>query len=465
MTDTQRLDDMGAYGNPVIKTPNLDRLANTGVKFNSCYTQYPACMPARAVIFTGRYPMANGVWSNGVPLPNDETTIAHVFAANGYRTGGAGKFHFLPHYPYQKTELPTMKTHPEPFYGFQEFHLGEDGRSGEHHQWIKENYPEYAGKPDHQIPIELHNTYWSAQHTIDFIKKCNENDEPFFAFCSFVDPHQGYNPPSPYREMYDEADMPDPIRREGELEGTRFESMANKGAMKRHTDRLAYMRTQHYGEMTFIDDQVGRMVETVETLNLRDNTIIAFISDHGDMLGDHWLWWKGPFHYAGCTNVPFFINGPGIQQGKTANGICQQTDVMPTLLELAGLEIPLGVQGKSLQSIATTDETETGYDYAYMVSVSNGAYSPDYLGKSKRPEDGKITGKTDTLTIRNHQWRFTYYTHSQDGELYDLENDPNEFTNLWDDPKYREKREELMMKLMTHTASARDPLPLRTRPY
>ena len=120
MTDTQRKDDMGAYGNSVISTPHLDSLANTGVKFEQCYCACPACMPARASVFTGRYLNAHGVWSNGVPLPKDEITLAHVFAQNGYRTGGAGKFHFIPHYPY-RSPMPTMETHPEPFYGFQEF--------------------------------------------------------------------------------------------------------------------------------------------------------------------------------------------------------------------------------------------------------------------------------------------------------------------------------------------------------
>jgi len=121
MTDQHRKDTIGVYGNSVIKTPNLDALATSGVRFENCYVQHAACMPSRACIFTGRYPMAHRVRSNGVPLSKSEITLAHIFTKNGYRTGGAGKFHFIPHYPY-RSPLPMMETHPEPYYGFQEFH-------------------------------------------------------------------------------------------------------------------------------------------------------------------------------------------------------------------------------------------------------------------------------------------------------------------------------------------------------
>lgn len=466
MTDTQRKDDMGAYGNPVIKTPHLDRLANEGTKFEECYSQYPVCMPARATIFTGRYPMAHGVWSNGVPLPAEELTMAHFFARHGYRTGGAGKFHFLPHYPYRKNPLPLMRDHPEPFYGFQEFHLGEDGRSGEQYVWLKENHPEHADKPDHEIPLELHNTYWSAQHTIDFIGDCAKNNEPFFAFCSFVDPHQGYNPPSPYREMYKEEDMPPPLRKEGELEGGRFASLPKKNPMKRYNERLAYERTQHYGEMTFIDDQVGRIVKKLEALGVRDNTMIVFISDHGDMLGDHWLWWKGSYHYRECSNVPFFINWPGrVKAGKVVHGFAQQTDVFPTIADLAGLAIPVRVQGKSMKNVVTSDSQDTGYDSVYQVGVATGAYDEDFLGRGKPPAGGKNEEATDTYTIRTQDWRCTFYANRPDGELYDQKKDPHEFENKWDDPAYQDVKRELLQKLMNRTAAARDPLPKRIRPY
>jgi len=248
MTDTQRLDDMGAYGNSVIRTPHLDRLARAGVMFRGCHTQYPACMPARATVFTGRYPMAHGVWSNGVTLPRHEVTLAQVFADHGYRTGGAGKFHFQPHFPYRKSELPLMETHPEPYYGFQEFHLGEDGRSGEQCVWIKREHPEY-------------------------------------------------------------------------------------------------------------------------------------------------------------------------------------------------------------------------YGFVYIESVDSGAYTEDYrdnYGKRRNAPEGR---PADTLTMRSQKWRFTVFTGTQTGELYDLQADPHEFVNLFHEPSHAAVKAELMAVLLDRMAQTRDPLPLRTKPY
>ena len=470
MTDTQRLSDMGIFGNDVVKTPHLDKLAGEGVRFTNCHTQHPACMPARATVFTGRYAMAHGVWSNGVPLPKHELTMAQVFADHGYRTGGAGKFHFLPHFPYRKQVLPTMETHPEPFFGFQEYHLGEDGRSGEHWQWLEQHHPEHANKPDDEIPAELHNTLWSIGHTIDFMRRCAQQEQPFFAFCSFVDPHQAYNPPEPYRSMYRPEDMPEPLRQEGELEGSRFQKMAAAGAMKRYSDRWQQAKTQHYGEMSFIDDAVGRLVQVLDELNLRQDTVIAFVADHGDMLGDHWLWWKGGYHFQGCTGVPLFFNWPGhLKTGKVIEGMCQQTDVMPTLLDLAGIDIPVSVQGKTLKSVLTDDVTETGYEYAYISSISSGAYHPEFFDRSGGRKNQRDVNAVDIYSLRSRQWRFTVFTNAAEGtpqgELYDLQTDPHEFNNVWDDPAYQEQKQVLLRALFERLAQTRDPLPERIRPY
>lgn len=466
MTDTQRKDDMGAYGNDVIKTPHLDKLAREGVMFRNCHVQYAACMPARATVFTGRYPMAHGVWSNGVNLPEEEITIADVFLQNGYRTGGAGKFHFMSHFPYRKNPLPTMETHNGPFYGFQEFHLGEDGRSGEHWQWMEQNHPEYADRPDHEIPLELHNSYWTASHTISFIRDCALHKDPFFAFCSFVDPHQAYNPPEPYRSMYSESEMPEPVRREGELAQSRFRRTAESERFRTYSDRTAWMRAQHYGEMTFIDDMVGKILAELKGLGLTENTIVVFVSDHGDMLGDHWLWWKGAFHWPGCTNVPLFFYWPGyILKGKSVEGMVQHTDVLPTIVELAGLEMPPGIQGLSQLEVLTTDSEDTGYEFAYSEAVGSGEYHPEYLDQNGKREIRRVKDAVNTYTIRSLEWRLTYFSGAGTGELYDLKRDPDEFTNLWDDPGYQERRIELMEVLMNRIAGTRDPLPYKIRPY
>jgi arylsulfatase A-like enzyme len=440
MTDQHRKDAIGAYGNPVIKTPNLDSLAAAGVRFENCWVQHAACMPSRASIFTARYPMAHRVRSNGVPLPEHETTLAHVFAENGYRTGGAGKFHFIPHYPY-RSPLPTMQTHSGPCYGFQEFHLGEDGRSGEHWEWIQRNHPEYHKVPDNKIPLELHNSHWSASHTIDFIRRSTKENEPFFAFCSFVDPHHKYNPPAPYDKMYREEDMPAPIGRTGELDDKPPKLKAAQKRREAVKEEVAYNRTQYYGEVTFIDDSIGRMLKALDELKIRDNTLIVFISDHGDMLGDHGLYFKGVV-YPQSANVPLMFNWPGrLKSGKVVDGIVQEIDVMPTILELIGVAVPAGVQGRSLAKLVTTDSTDTGQEYAYI----------EHAGSD--------------LTLRSLKHRFTVYPGHDYGELYDVTKDPHEFVNLWDDTRYADLKAELTQKLLARLVETRDPLPVREKPY
>lgn len=440
MTDQQRKDTIGAYGNPVIKTPNLDSLAQGGVRFENCFVQHAACMPSRACIFTGRYPIAHRVRSNGVPLPESEATLAHIFAQNGYRTGGAGKFHFIPHYPY-RSPLPMMETHPEPYYGFQEFHLGEDGRSGEHWVWVKRNHPQYHKKPDHEIPLQLHNSYWSASHTIEFFRGCVGRGEPFFAFCSFVDPHHSYNPPSPYREMYQEEDMPEPIRKDGELDDKPPPLKARAKRLEGVSKNVAYNRAQYYGEVSFIDDSIGRILKVLDELKIRDNTLIIFVSDHGDMLGDHWLYFKG-LAYPQSANIPLIFNWPArLKAGKVVDGIVQEIDLFPTIMELVGLECPAGIQGRSQANVLTGSSSDTGYEYAYIEHAGS-----DY-------------------TLRSLKWRFTYYPGKEYGELYELQKDPHEFVNLWNNPKLDNIKRELTATLLDRIVQTRDPLPIRKKPY
>ena len=461
MTDQHRKAALGCYGDPVIQTPNIDRLAEEGVLCEQCWTQHPICMPARASIFTGRYPQAHGVRHCGVDLPLDEITMAQTFMEQGYRTGGAGKFHFQCHFdrpPFVHT-IPRMDTRSEPYYGFQEFHIGDDGRRGEQAYWIEKNYPEHAGKPDHEIPLELHNSTWSADHTIRFIQDCHQSGDPFFAFCSFVDPHHSYNPPSPYREMYNEADMPVPICREGELDDKPEPVRKRALARSEQNENVAAARTQYYGEVTLIDDSVGRILEVLDDLGIRENTIIAFTADHGDLLGDHFDWYKGFVHYEQSASVPMIYNwGSRLQQGKRLGNIVQSIDIFPTLSDLAGIILPPGVQGRSQVPALTTDSTATGYDAAFIDSYVDGIENPD-IAQTGNPQE------PDVYTLRSLKWRYSYYVGQEYGELYDLESDPNEFVNLWDDAGREQVKRQLKDELMERIIKARDPLPVRTHPY
>lgn len=455
MTDQHRMDAIGAYGNPVIRTPHLDSLARTGTRFNNCWTQHPVCMPSRASIFTGRYPSAHGVRSNGVRLPAQEKTLAQAFAEEGYATFGAGKFHFIPHFPY-RSPLPTMQTRREPYYGFQEFHLGEDGRSGEHWQWIQQNHPQYHLKPDNEVPVAVHNSGWVSNLTIDFLKRA-QGGKPFFAFASFVDPHHSYNPPAPYSTMYREQDMPPIVARASEREAKPAHYAKLYEAHRPLVERAARNRAQYYGEVSLIDDCVGRILQTLDDLRLRENTLIAFMSDHGDLLGDHHLFYKGPYHYRNCAAVPLLVNWPGrVQRGKQVEGIVQEIDVMPTLLDLAGAVAPAGVQGRSQRAVLTTEAVDTGNDSALIEGGVSGATLPDAQVQDASP---------DVWTLRTREWRMSYYPRLQTGEMYNLGDDPDEFVNLWSRPGMERMRGQLKEQLLDRVLNAHDPLPARERPY
>ena len=453
MADTHRRDAIGVYGDPVIKTPNLDKLAAGGVRFLNCWSQHPVCMPARATIFTGRYPQSHGVRTNGVRLPLCEVTIAEAFRRAGYDTFAAGKCHFIPQL---NGPLPTMETHEGPYYGFSEFHLGEDVRRGEQAVWIERNFPQWAGKPDHLIPIELHNTSWIRDHTVKFLKKAAETKKPFFAFASFVDPHQPYDPPPPYSTMYREQDMPPPLIRRGEYAARPAYLSKIVASQRPLFEHLTRHKTQSYGEVSFIDDAVGKMFATLDETGLRENTIVVYLSDHGDMLGDHYLFYKGPYHFRQCTNVPLMVSVPGAPTaGKVVEGIVQQTDLLPTLTALCEVEDPEGVQGRSQVSVLTGDSTDTGWDSALVQYGISGAHRPQ-----APPPD-----VPDLWTLRTAGWRLSYYPKLKTGELYDISEDPEEFVNQFDNAKYAAERTKLKEQLLDRMLDAKDPLPVRETPY
>jgi len=243
--------------------------------------------------------------------------------------------------------------------------------------------------------------------------------------------------------MYTKQDMPAPIRRRGELDNKppHLKARAKRYARMNAPERVAYNRTQYYGEVTLIDASIGKILKALDELKMRERTLIVFTSDHGDMLGDHWLYYKG-LAYPQSANVALILNWPGkLKAGKVVNGLVQEIDILPTITELIGLENPPGVQGHSQAGVLTTNTDDTGYEYAYIEHPGS-----DY-------------------TLRGQKWRFTYYPGKEYGELYDLENDPSEFVNLWDDRKLDNLKEELTRRLLDRIVGTRDPLPPREAPY
>jgi arylsulfatase A-like enzyme len=245
MADQLRWDAVGAYGNPHVRTPHLDRIAREGARFERCYTASPICMPARASMLTGRWPHAHGLWDNGVRLPPETATLGTTLAAYGYRTAIVGKGHLdLHQLPDSHDSFEGWNTQQAialggkdgwhgPYYGFQEAHLtcGHNRACGHYGTWLHTAHPEAVpllerdraleapvpGAWQSALPVELHASTWIGNQAVDFIRRQGSGraEQPFFLWASFPDPHPPLCPPRAYADRYDPANMPPPVRREG----------------------------------------------------------------------------------------------------------------------------------------------------------------------------------------------------------------------------------------------------------
>ncbi len=368
-TDQMRKDAVGCYKNPVIYTPVLDGLAERGVRFERMFTAYPVCAPNRVSMITGRYPSIHHVTNNGIYLPETEVTLMSILRDAGYRTYGAGKMHFGPqwNFPADGSPLidpdPALAINPQPpegafpWHGFDRVMLSEDHRMGPYGDYLaghgynvwdelhSASYPQSATEAS-PFPEEHHQTTWITNQALRMLDE-HPAEEPFFLWLSFVHPHHPFNPPSPYDQMYDPADMPLPVWHPGEVElwpdayrdkyfakGNGHEAVGLNQFKEEDWRRI---KAYYYGMVSQIDKNIGRVLENLEEKGLMENTLVVFTSDHGEMLGDHHLLFKGTT-YDCVTNVPFIIQLPGGRfAGEARNQLCSTIDLMPTILELTGV--------------------------------------------------------------------------------------------------------------------------------
>lgn len=450
-TDQHRFDAVGFMGSTEVHTPNLDRLAASGVVFERCYVTNPVCMPSRASMLTGQFPDANGVRRNGIEVPDAPWGLARTFLAAGYRTGMFGKTHFA---PLRKDYGPGTRFHDwnqgETYYGFQEraithdlkdYVSGEQTHYRDHHgpqanfirddylDWMKQEHPETwrlavrEGLPEGEtaaaselwtsaIPPELHQSHWIADRTMDFVAR--SGDDPWFAWCSFVDPHHPFNAPAAYRERYDPATFAAPVWADDELD-RRSHFHRERSAEQRATwlEHWREYRAQYYAMISLIDDEIGRLLGCLETSGQAANTVVVFTADHGELLGDHGLSRKGLFHYEPLIHVPLVIAGPGVDgAGTRQTGIVQTVDAITTMLALAEVPVPPEMQGMSLRPWLTGERTDAIQPFAL---VTNGGEGPHY---DPWPE-------LRTL-VRDDGWKLQHYVGEDWLELDDLKADPHE---------------------------------------
>lgn len=502
ITDQQRRDHLGCAGNPIIQTPNIDQLAHSGARFERCYVNNPLCMPSRATLWTGRGIHDHGVRCNGIPLNTRIPTIVTALSEAGYRTYSAGKLHLSPFQTLVGADPASLDLNqwpeareiwngghidhlPIPYYGLHSAHfIGGHGDLiwGEYRLWLKHHAPKVyeeliawsalVGKAGWEttilshIPNELHHSYWVADHVIKFIQEQQFSDMPFFCWCSFPDPHHPYHAPEPFYSMYDSADMPTPARRKGELddlppfyrriqtETLRVEGLT--GPVTRFYADTPEIMARTFGMVSNVDYNVGRILRELEALGLRKNTIIVYLSDHGDLMGDHWLQQKGPFHFDGLIRVPFIWSWPGrILPGMVIENIASLLDFAPTILELCGIPIPEGPKpvepflplelppwpGKSLRP-ALEGEAAVARESVLI------SHDEDHLGLRLR-------------TLVTDRYRLTRYAGQSCGEIFDLQEDPQELYNLWNSPAHRSLRDELSTQLLDEVIRHEARLPRR----
>jgi uncharacterized sulfatase len=477
-TDQQRIDTLSCYGSTFTHTPGFDRVAEQGTRYNRTYCPSAICTPSRASMLSGQYTIRHGAWNVGVNTGDDVSFLSHRLAGAGYQTRLIGKAHFESYTAEPTGSRESVQGYKAgygdwtgPYYGFQhvELALGHSawGLSGHYGAWLRERVgpgdierfetlvkvddaPDFGGNAyDWAIPTRLTNSVWTADRAVDFLERERDAATPFFLFASFQDPHHPHCVPTDYGNRVDPAAVPLPIQadggfdalpkhfglaHEGKLKGSEFAarwpvSGQHDGFDYRNLSEEAQRNGRAYYHMMvrLIDDQLQRLWESLERQGLLDNTLVIVTSDHGELLGDHGLWMKGPFHYEQLARVPFLAMGPGIGRGAEVDSLVSLVDVAPTCLDAAG--------------VAFDAADMDGIDFASSRRGGNDTV----LCETILDWDGLIC-----RSVIGHRYKMNWYANRKDGELFNLAEDPEETHNLWGDPASAGVRAELLGSLADH---------------
>lgn len=449
-TDQQRFDTVEALGNPHIRTPNLNRLVAEGTTFLRAYSQSPVCTPSRAAFLTGRYPRTTRSSINGnVDFSRDETLVTKMLADAGYTCGLVGKLHLTASYK-------RMEARADDGYSYMQWsHMPIDNWPpgvNKYQDWLKEKGVDWHGEyespcsdwpPRSGYPLperirgmkdENHQTTWCVEKAMEFIE--GVEDGPWCVSVNCYAPHPPFDPPDSYKERIRMEDLPLPLYREGELDDKppcQKDCYLNgsQNGMVRDTVGMTDMEKRevardYYALVEQIDAQLGRLLDFLERTGRRENTVVIFMSDHGEMLGDHGIYWKGGYFYEGLIHVPLIFSCPGlIPSGVRANALVELVDLAPTLLDLSELPVPGYMQGKSLAGILLGRESPDRH--------KDGVYAEYY-------HSAVLLHQVYATMFFDGRYKVVVHHDADLGELYDLREDPGEFENLWNRPGLEELR-------------------------
>ena len=464
-TDQQRFDTIGAVGNPHVNTPTLDRLVAEGTAFTHAYCQSPICTPSRSSYMTGLYPsrLHNSRNGNESFPAESPPLISKLIAEAGYDCGMIGKFHL---------QSSGHRTEPRLDDGYRYWRFShaprDDWPNGhDYADWVREQGGDLneLRNSDDRVHPDLHQTQWASDCAIEFLSE--QRDQPWMLTVNVYDPHPPFIPPRSYADRFDPESLPGPYFRESDLaEQERLKTVDFQTTAHRPEEFDGKkQQALYYAMIAQIDDQFARILDHLEQSQQRENTAIVFTSDHGEMLGDHGLLYKGCRFYEGLVRVPLIFSWPGqFQSGLQSHALVELLDKSATLLELAGVPLPDYFQGKSLLPILRA-ETCSDYHrdfvrceyYDALDAAFVGTGSPDKLNESSHisqksqnligvcPPVAVPAGTFGTM-FRDKRYKISVYHGHNRGELYDLETDPWEFDNLWDDPHQQSLKCELLLK-------------------
>lgn len=445
LPDQQRPDSLGCFGAAAAQTPNIDALANSGVVFDNCYVQNPLCCPSRYSLLTGRYPHSHRVRSNWYAPREGEQSFAHAVGRAGYSSAAVGKMHFTPwndNFGFDGRIIAEAKFHTQCPDDYERF-LALHGKSRKDmYDFADPVYKHNLTAEKSRFPQELHIDSFVGRSSCEYLKNVSG---PFCLFTSFLSPHNPYDPPSPYDELFDPSDFP--ARNMGPDEialkpREAYDYINNRLRMPFKTDEITeeqrrLMWKYYSATCTLIDDWVGEMVGILKKRGLYDNTIIMYSSDHGDLLGDHGLFYKQAF-YEQSVRVPLIVHAPERFKARRSDSLIEQIDLYSTICSLAGAQESPGSQGKSLLPLL-----EGRDDHVHREA----AFSENYFGRM----------------IRYEEWKMVYYTGKPYGEMYNLNDDPLEQNNLWDSMKNSRIMRDMKDLLLEWCLTSEDPLSLPVR--
>ncbi|CAM4416789.1 arylsulfatase [Paenibacillus alkaliterrae] len=437
--DQMRYDCLSKLKHPVVETPNLDALAEKGVMFTSAYSATPTCIPARAAIMTGMSQRGHGRIGYEERIPwNYEHTLAGELAKSGYHTQCVGKMHVYP--ARNLCGFHNVVLHD----GYLHHNRNKkDTPYGEHFdqvddylQWLRQNAgaelditdlgldcnASTVARPWH-LREQLHPTNWTVTQSIDFLRR-RDPGKPFFLWTSFVRPHSPLDPPGAYWDLYADAEMPecpvgDWVNSEAAAAGGTGTTITRGIIPKRRLNRA---QAAYYALITHLDDQIGRLLDALQEYGLSDNTFIIFTSDHGELLGDHHFFRKA-LPYEGSAKVPLILFDPsgrlGLKRGSTVKQVVELRDIMPTLLDAAGAALPQSVEGRSLLPLCR--DSEAGDDWRTYLHGEH-AY-----------------GELSNHYVTDGKWKYIWFSQTGEEQLFHLENDSSELSNLAEDIHFKDE--------------------------